>query len=210
MIYIVFLTFYWPFDGHTWSSKAKWSSIMTPRYLIVFTHSSFLLPIVMFKSGFCWSKCLVPNTAYFVFLHSGSDYLHLTIHTQPTILNVRFNMMSICDLPSTYRVVSSAYRLTLLSSKYFSKSLLYIMKSSGPRIEPWGTSHVTGRGFDFTPRHFTDWYLHVRYFLNQDTIRGDRLNALNLFNRILWSTALKAFFRSRNTSQVKRPLSIFQ
>ena len=38
--------------------------------------------------------------------------------------------------------VSSAYRFEAVSLKTCGRSLMYIKKSSGPRIEPCGTSHV--------------------------------------------------------------------
>ena len=47
--------------------------------------------------------------------------------------------------------VSSAYRLAFENFRQVSKSLRYNMKSNGPRQEPWGIKHVTGRELDFLP-----------------------------------------------------------
>ena len=42
-------------------------------------------------------------------------------------------------------VVSSAKRTHLECLMDIGRSFVYIIKSSGPRTEPWGTPHVTSR-----------------------------------------------------------------
>ena len=41
-------------------------------------------------------------------------------------------------------------------------SLKKMMKSRGPRIDPWGTPEVTGDGRDFSEPILTDWEQPVR------------------------------------------------
>ena len=48
--------------------------------------------------------------------------------------------------------------------QYFSRdiSLMKIIKSSGPRIDPWGTPDFIFNGFDFVPFMTTDCFLSLR------------------------------------------------
>ena len=39
----------------------------------------------------------------------------------------------------------------LANSDELTTSLMYMIKSSGPRMDPWGTPHVIGRRVEFTP-----------------------------------------------------------
>ena len=70
-------------------------------------------------------------------------------------------------LPPTRRVESSAYRkrsqFTLVIM-----SLTYMLKSSGPKMEPCGTPHVMFPAVDNLPFILTTCFLPARYDLNHD------------------------------------------
>ena len=72
--------------------------------------------------------------------------------------------MATCDMPCTYSVDSSAYRLILLSSRYFSKLFISIINDIGPGIEPCGTSHVIDRNSDLTPIALTACFGELDHF----------------------------------------------
>ena len=62
--------------------------------------------------------------------------------------------------------VSSAYRFEAVSLKTCGRSLIYIRKMSGPRIEPCGTPHVIKPSSEKTPSSNTKHFLFERYDLS--------------------------------------------
>ena len=49
------------------------------------------------------------------------------------------------------KFVSSAKMKNLGNFDELTMSLVYMIKSSGPRMDPWGTPHVIGSRVEFTP-----------------------------------------------------------
>ena len=48
-------------------------------------------------------------------------------------------------------MVSSAKMINLANLDELTILLMYILKSSGPRMDPWGTPHVIGSRVEFAP-----------------------------------------------------------
>ena len=49
------------------------------------------------------------------------------------------------------KLVSSAKMKNVANFDELTISLMYMIKSSGPRMDPWGTPHVIGSRVEFTP-----------------------------------------------------------
>ena len=107
-----------------------------------------------------------------------------------------------------------AYRLRTFKgspalARQFCTSLILSIKGNGPKIVPWRMPHVR----EVAPEKelFTE-HLRVRlckYDLNHSCVVPEIPLILSLDRRILWSTVSKVFFRSKNTTALTLPLSIF-
>ena len=60
------------------------------------------------------------------------------------------------------------------------RSLMYMRKSKGPKIDPWGTPHTSSAGSDKVESTSTIKLLFVRYDLNQ-AIVGSEISKITFF-----------------------------
>ena len=65
------------------------------------------------------------------------------------------------------RFVSSAKWWVIQFSRAWFISFMYMMKSRGPSIEPWGTPHVIACLVEVQPFNLTHWSLFDKYDLSQ-------------------------------------------
>lgn len=75
---------------------------------------------------------------------------------------VNFMATSVSLFPWVYKTVSSAYIIMLTSLQIEGKSFMYKQKSSGPEIDPFGTSSVDARDGDSVPFTHTHWCQPLR------------------------------------------------
>ena len=82
-------------------------------------------------------------------------------------------------------------------------------KSTGPKIDPWGTPCFTVSCSDLTFPKVINCFLSDRYDLNQVTEEGRTSYIDKFFRRSSWSITSKALRKSMNTKPVNSSLSIF-
>ena len=104
------------------------------------------------------------------------------------------------------RQESSAYSIRSDDTACF-RSLTYIRKSKGPRIEPWDIPHEIFEMLEYLFSMLAKNVRLVRYEWNQFTVSSQKPIAFNFSNSILWSIVSYAFWRSISIVPVKRPLS---
>jgi len=136
-----------------WSFQDKCSSKITPNNLKddIFWIGVFL--ICNDKLEVCDFVLRVLNSMHFV----------LSIFRESLLASNQLSMLRSSSFALAYKVfgffpeirmlVSSAKAKQLLYFKHLGKSLTYIMKRRGPRIEPWGTEEVSLFIFvDYVPK----------------------------------------------------------
>ena len=82
-------------------------------------------------------------------------------------------------------------------------------KSTGPKIDPWGTPCFTVSCSDLTFPKVINCFLSDRYDLNQVTEEGRTPDKDKFFRRSSWSITSKALRKSMNTKPVNSSLSMF-
>ena len=102
--------------------------------------------------------------------------------------------------PEVYRVASSANSSKIQYLMCCGKSLIYIIKSNGPKTEPCGTPARISLLLDSLLEILTCWCLFDKYDVNQL-----RVDALNLYrpsfcSRIRWLTKSKVLVKSKNSA----------
>ena len=124
------------------------------------------------------------------------------------IFNLLYNSGDV--LPLAFRLVSSetCWQLLILNNL---ANHSRIADNIGPRLEPCGTPPETGRHFDvvwYSLRIFySSYHLFVKYDLNQFKALLTQPNVFNFPIKMAWSTQSKAFFKSRNMTPFKSPIS---
>ena len=78
--------------------------------------------------------------------------------------------------------------------------VMYMVNSTGPNTEPWGTPYFNTVGWDALPPANTVWLRSVKYDSSHRSTTPDMPKvSLSLFSSILWSSVLNAADRSRST-----------
>ena len=93
----------------------------------------------------------------------------------------------------------------MMHSTPASSLLTDILKRTGPRIEPWGTSLVIGCQPDIASFSTTFWALPFSQLFTQCTTNPIIPQFDNLSRRILWGTVSKALLKSRKTASTTFP-----
>ena len=78
-----------------------------------------------------------------------------------------------------------------------SRSLIKMLKRSGPSIEPWGTLLVTGHLLDLTPLTATHWAWPSSQCFTQRSVHPSRPWATSFSTRMLEGTVSKALLKFR-------------
>ena len=78
---------------------------------------------------------------------------------------------------------------------------MYRLKSRGPRMDPWGTPHVSGVEDEDQLPIVTEKLLSSRYELSQfKTVPDSPTQCSSQWRRMAWSTVSNAALRSSKTS----------
>ena len=120
-----------------------WSSF-TSRYLYVDVVGSSLYLCRIFRL-WCFIFCEVPNNIASVlpFFILQTRSIDSSQETTALKSSQRHSSIRSIDFPGTYRTVSSAYVIIWEWVRTDSISLNVSKNSNGPRMDPWGTPHVT-------------------------------------------------------------------
>jgi len=86
-------------------------------------------------------------------------------------------------------------------------SLMKILNSTGPSMDPSGTPPVTNLHLDIKPLTTTLWLQPSNQFLIHPTVHPSNPYLPNLERRMLWGTVLKALQKSRQITSIALPLS---
>ena len=77
--------------------------------------------------------------------------------------------------------------------------VMYMVNSTGPNTEPWGTPYFNTVGWDALPPANTVWLRSVKYDSSHRSTTPDMPKlSLSLFSSILWSSVSNAADRSRS------------
>ena len=109
--------------------------------------------------------CFDPNSIKFVFLTFKESLFNLNqvfiLSRSELTVDTRLEILR----PEKNKFVSSANIIGVTSLETLTISfigVIFIIKSRGPRIDPWGTPQVIGRVEDLTLASCTKWFLFER------------------------------------------------
>ena len=143
-----------------WNFQVSLLSIRRPRYLM-YEDSKIFLPsrFKMIRSQERLGGRKMINSVLSTFSESLLAQSHSTSFLR-ALLTVRWRLRGL--LSANRRLVSSAKWCTRHSLKTLCMSLMYIVKSSGPRIDPCGTPQETFISPEVQPLRLTLCDLFVR------------------------------------------------
>ena len=102
------------------------------------------------------------------------------------------------------RLVSLAYNKSSLSTAY-GMSLMYFKKSSGPKIEPCGTPHITDALSEFAFSMLIINFLFERYDVHHLIFSSVKPRKGIFLIKMLWSIISNTFCKSIRAIPVRRP-----
>ena len=139
-------------------------SIISPNDLVCVTFSMLLLSILIRGSGFpsASSFCRDPINMNSVFAMFKLNLFALS--QQLRLFSSAFTEVSrsVWFVAETLMCVSSANIFADAMLRLFGKSLMYIKKSKGPIILPWGTPQLSSFAFERLPLTLHFWLRWLR------------------------------------------------
>ena len=119
------------------------------------------------SSLWAFSLCLDPIIISSVLVTFELNLLALSQQVRLLSSEVTASLRSTTVFANKVILVSSANILGAASCRQLGRSLIYIKKSKGPRMQPCGTSQVTVLAADKLPLKLYLWVRSLRYDWNQ-------------------------------------------